>query len=105
MIRLSPVEMLKVAAIGFLIVYGWYIWDSRQDALAEVGRLTAHIQAQADLAAADEARKAAAYAEAKRKADNEAAHLRGRIAWLQKQTPAGCQDAASLIREYRERRQ
>jgi len=104
MIRLSPVEALKVAVIGFVLVYGWYVWDSRQDALAEVGRLTAQIQAQADLAAADEARKAAAYAEAKRKADNEAAHLRGRIAWLQKQTPAGCQDAARIIHEYRARK-
>jgi len=104
-IRLSPIEALNVAVIVFVLVYGWYIWDSRQDALAEVGRLTAQIQAQADLAAADEARKAAAYSEAKRKADNEAAHLRGRIAWLQKQTPKGCEDAARLIDEYRERRQ
>ena len=103
MIRLSPVEAIKVAAIGFLIVYGWYIWDSRQDARAEVGRLTAQIQAQADMAAADEARKAAAYAEAKRKADNEAAHLRGRVEWLRKQTPKGCADAAELIQEYRGR--
>jgi hypothetical protein len=95
--------MLEVAVIGFLLVYGWYILDSRQDALAEVGRLTAQIKAQADIAAQDAARKQAAYAEAKRKADNEAAHLRGRVEWLRKQTPAGCQDAASLIREYRER--
>lgn len=103
MIRLSPVEMLKVAVIGFVLVYGWYIWDSRQDALAEVVALKAQIQAQADLAAADAARKAAAYAEAKRKADNEAAHLRGRVEWLRKQTPKGCEDAARLIDEYRER--
>lgn len=103
MIRLSPVEALKVAVIGFVLVYGWYIWDSRQDALAEVGRLTAQIQAQADMAADDAARKAAAYAEAKRKADNEAAHLRGRVEWLRKQTPKGCEDAARLIDEYRER--
>ncbi len=105
MIRLSPVEALKVAAIGFVLVYGWYVWDSRQDALERVTLLEAQIQAQADMAAADAARKAAAYAEAKRKADNEAKHLQSRIAWLQKQTPAGCQDAASLIREYREKRQ
>lgn len=103
MIRLSPIEALKVAVIGFLLVYGWYIWDSRQDALAEVVALKAQIQAQADLAAADAARKAAAYAEAKRKADNEAAHLRGRVEWLRKQTPKGCEDAARLIDEYRER--
>ena len=103
MIRLSPVEMLKVAAIGFLLVYGWYIWDSRQDAMAEVGRLTAQIKAQADIAAQDAARKQAAWLEAKRKADNEAAHLRGRVEWLRKQTPKGCADAAELIQEYRGR--
>jgi len=105
MIRLSPVEALKVAVIGFVLVHGWYIWDSRQDALAEVVALKAQIKAQADIAAQDAARKQAAYAEAKRKADNEAKHLQARVAWLQKQTPAGCQDAASLIREYREKRQ
>lgn len=103
MIRLSPVEMLKVAVIGFLLVYGWYILDSRQDALAEVVALKAQIKAQADIAAQDAARKQAAYAEAKRKADNEAAHLRGRVEWLRKQTPKGCEDAARLIDEYRER--
>lgn len=103
MIRLSPIEVLKVALIGFLLVYGWYIWESRKDALAEVVALKAQIKAQADLAAADAARKAAAYAEAKRKADNEAAHLRGRVEWLRKQTPKGCEDAARLIDEYRER--
>jgi len=97
--------MLKVAALGFVLVYGWYIWDSRQDALASVVQLEDKIKLQADMAAADAARKAAAYAEAKRKADNEAKHLQARVAWLQKQTPAGCQDAASLIREYREKRQ
>ena len=104
MIRLSPVEALKVAAIGFLLVYGWHVWDSRQDALARVTQLEAQIQAQADIAAQDAARKQAAWEEAKRKADNEAAHLRGRVAWLQKQTPVGCQDAAALIQEYRGRR-
>lgn len=104
MIRLSPVEALKVAALGFMLVYGWYVWDSRQDALAEVGRLTAQIQAQADMAADDAARKAAAYAEAKRKADNEAQHLQARVAWLQKQTPKGCEDAARIIHEYRARK-
>ena len=103
MIRLSPIEALKVAVIGFVLVYGWHIWESRKDALAEVVALKAQIKAQADLAAADEARKAAAYAEAKRKADNEAAHLRGRVEWLRKQTPNGCEDAARLIDEYRER--
>lgn len=103
MIRLSPIEALKVAVIGFVLVYGWYIWESRKDALAEVVALKAQIKAQADLAAADAARKAAAYAEAKRKADNEAAHLRGRVEWLRKQTPKGCEDAARLIDEYRER--
>lgn len=103
MIRLSPVEALKVAAIGFILVYGWYVWDSRQDALERVTSLEAQIQAQADMAAADAARKAAAYAEAKRKADNEAAHLRGRVEWLRKQTPKGCADAAELLEEYRSR--
>ena len=103
MINLQPIEWAKLAAILAVLAYGWYIWDSRADALAEVGRLTAQIQAQADLAAADEARKAAAYAEAKRKADNEAAHLRGRVEWLRKQTPKGCADAAELIQEYRGR--
>jgi len=102
-IRLSPIEALKVAAIGFVLVYGWYVWDSRQDALERVASLEAQIQVQADMAAADAARKAAAYAEAKRKADNEAAHLRGRVEWLRKQTPKGCEDAARLIDEYRER--
>jgi len=104
MIRLSPVEALKVAAIGFVLVYGWYVWDSRQDALERVTVLEAQIQVQADMAAADSARKAAAYAEAKRKADNEAKHLQARIAWLQKQTPKGCADAARIIHEYRVRK-
>ena len=104
MIRLSPVEALKVAAIGFVLVYGWYVWDSRQDALERVTVLEAQIQAQADMAAADAARKAAAYAEAKRKADNEAKHLQARVAWLQKQTPKGCADAARIIHEYRVRK-
>ena len=104
MIRLSPVEALKVAALGFMLVYGWYVWDSRQDALERVTLLEAQIQAQADMAAADEARKAAAYAEAKRKADNEAQHLQARVAWLQKQTPKGCEDAARIIHEYRARK-
>ena len=103
MIRLSPIEVLKVALIGFLLVYGWYIWDSRQDALAEVVALKARIQVQADIAAQDAARKQAAWVEAKRKADNEAAHLRGRVEWLRKQTPKGCADAAELIQEYRGR--
>jgi len=62
------------------------------------------IKLQADMAAADAARKAAAYAEAKRKADNEAKHLQARIAWLQKQTPKGCEDAARIIHEYRARK-
>ncbi len=104
MIRLSPVEALKVAAIGFMLVYGWYVWDSRQDALERVTLLEAQIQVQADMAAADAARKAAAYAEAKRKADNEARHLQARVAWLQKQTPKGCEDAARIIHEYRARK-
>ena len=104
MIRLSPIEMLKVAAIGFVLVYGWYVWDSRQDALERVTLREAQIQAQADMAAADAARKAAAYAEAKRKADNEAKHLQARVAWLQKQTPKGCEDAARIIHEYRARK-
>ena len=104
MIRLSPVEALKVAAIGFVLVYGWYVWDSRQDALERVASLEAQIQVQADMAAADAARKAAAYAEAKRKADNEARHLQARVAWLQKQTPKGCEDAARIIHEYRARK-
>lgn len=103
MIRLSPLEMLKVALIGFALVYGWYIWDSRQDALAEVVTLKAQIKAQADIAEQDAARKQAAWVEAKRKADNEAAHLRGRVEWLRKQTPKGCADAAELIQEYRGR--
>ncbi len=104
MIRLSPIGVLKVALIGFLLVYGWYIWDSRQDALAEVVALKAQIKAQADIAAQDAARKQAAYAEAKRKADNEAQHLQARVAWLQKQTPKGCEDAARIIHEYRARK-
>ena len=104
MIRLSPIEAIKVAALGFVLVYGWHVWDSRQDALDKVASLEAQIQAQADMAAADAERKAAAYAEAKRKADNEAAHLRGRVAWLQKQTPKGCEDAARIIHEYRARK-
>ena len=103
MIRLSPVEMLKVLLIGGLLIYGAYIWDSRQDALARVTQLEDQIKAQADIAAQDAARKQAAWTEAKRKADNEAAHLRGRVEWLRKQTPKGCADAAELIQEYRSR--
>lgn len=103
MIRLSPVEMLKVLLIGGLIIYGAYIWETRKYALARVTQLEAQIKAQADIAAQDAARKQAAYAEAKRKADNEAAHLRGRVEWLRKQTPKGCVDAAELIEEYRGR--
>lgn len=101
MIRLSPIEALKVAVIGFLLVYGWYIWDSRQDALAEVVALKAQIKAQADIAAQDAARKQAAYAEAKRKADNEAKDLLGRISWLKKQQGKGCESAVRMLKEYR----
>jgi len=100
-IRLSPIEALKVAALGFVLVYGWYVWDSRQDALERVTSLEAQIQAQADMAAADAARKAAAYAEAKRKADNDAKDLLGRIAWLKKQQGKGCESAVSMLKEYR----
>lgn len=103
MFKLDPLQWAKLAAIMALLAYGWYIWDSRKDALAEVVALKAQIKAQADIAAQDAARKQAAYAEAKRKADNEAAHLRGRVEWLRKQTPKGCEDAARLIDEYRER--
>lgn len=103
MIRLSPVEAMKVLLIGGLLIYSAYIWESRKDALARVEQLEAQIKAQADIAAQDAARKQAAYAEAKRKADNEALDLRRRVEWLRKQTPKGCADAAALIEEYRGR--
>lgn len=101
MIRLSPIELLKITALGFVLIYGWYVWDSRQDALERIVYLEAQIKSQADIAKSEADRKAAAFKEAKRKADNEAKHLQGRIAWLQKQTPKGCNDAARIIHEYR----
>ena len=106
MINLQPIEWAKLAAIMALLAYGWYIFDSRAEykADAEALRIAVGVyEAQAKERAQQAAGKAAAYAEAKRKADNDAKELRSRIAWLQKQTGKGCADAARIIQEYRRR--
>lgn len=107
MIRLDPLQAIKVAIFGGLLIYGWYIFDSRADAFQTIKTLEAQVAAHemaARAAAADADRKTAAYTEAKRKADNEAKDLRGRIAWLKSQTGKSCEDAGRIIREYRSRK-
>lgn len=106
MINLQPIEWAKLAGIIGVIAYGWYIFDSRADYKADADALRVQVgvhEAQAKERAQQAAGKAAAYAEAKRKADLDAKELRGRIAWLQKQTGKGCADAARIIQEYRRR--
>lgn len=107
MINLQPIEWAKLAAILAVLAYGWYIWDSRADYRAEADALKVQAslyQAKEAAAVADAERKQRAYAEAKRKADIDAKELRGRVAWLQKQTGKGCADAARVIHEYRGRK-
>lgn len=104
MINLQPIEWAKLAAILAVLAYGWYIWDSRADYRAEADALKAQVslyQAKEAAAVADAARKQSAYADAKRKADNDAKDLLGRIAWLKKQQGKGCESAVSMLKEYR----
>lgn len=106
MFELNPLQWAKLAAIVTLLVYGWYIFDSRAayKADADALRVTVGVyEAKAKERAQQAAGKAAAYAEAKRKADIDAKELRSRVAWLQKQTGKGCADAARIIQEYRRR--
>lgn len=104
MFKLDPLQWAKLAAILAVLAYGWYIWDSRADYRAEAESLKVQMgvyEAKAKERAQQAAGKAAAYAEAKRKADIDAKELRSRIAWLQKQTGKGCESAARVLREYR----
>lgn len=107
MFKLDPLQWAKLAAIVALLAYGWYIFDSRAAYKADADALRVQVgvyEAQAKERAQQAAGKAAAYAEAKRKADIDAKELRSRIAWMQKQTGKGCADAARIIHEYRGRK-
>lgn len=102
--NLQPIEWAKLAAILAVLAYGWYIWDSRADYRAEADALKVQVslyQAKEAAAVADASRKQRAYAEAKRKADNDAKDLLGRIAWLKRQNGKGCESAERVIKEYR----
>jgi len=106
MIRLNPAEMVK--AVLIVAVVGWILYtqhdrEQLQDKVKMQAETIGAYQAKEAAAVADAKRKQAAYAEAKRKADLDAKELRGRIAWLQKQTGKGCADAARIIQEYRRR--
>lgn len=106
MFKLDPLQWAKLIGIMALMAYGWYIFDSRADYKADADALRVQVgvyEAQAKERAQQAAGKAAAYAEAKRKADIDAKELRSRVAWLQKQTGKGCADAARIIQEYRRR--
>lgn len=104
MINLQPIEWAKLAAI--LAIVGWlaYVHHDRgslQDKVKMQAETIGAYQAKEAAAVADAARKQAAYVEAKRKADNDAKDLLGRIAWLKKQNGKGCESAARVLREYR----
>lgn len=104
MIRLNPIEIAKAALI--LAVVGWllYVHHDRgnlQDKVKMQAETIGAYQAKEAAAVADAARKQSAYAEAKRKADNDAKDLLGRIAWLKKQNGKGCESAARVLKEYR----
>lgn len=104
MINLQPIEWAKLAAIIAVLGYGWYIFDSRASYKEQAESLKAQVslyQAKEAAAVADAERKQAAYAEAKRKADNDAKDLLGRIAWLKRQNGKGCESAERVIKEYR----
>ena len=104
MIRLNPAEMVK--AVMIVAVVGWILYtqhdrSSLQDKVKMQAETIGAYQAKEAAAVADAARKQSAYAEAKRKADNDAKDLLGRIAWLKKQQGKGCESAVRVLREYR----
>lgn len=104
MINLQPIEWAKLAAI--IAIVGWlaYVHHDRgnlQDKVKMQAETIGSYQAKEAAAVADAARKQSAYVEAKRKADNDAKDLLGRIAWLKKQNGKGCESAARVLREYR----
>lgn len=106
MFKLDPLQWAKLVGILAVLAYGWYILDSRAAYKADADALRVQVgvhDAKAKERAKEAAGKAAAYAEAKRKADIDAKELRSRVAWLQKQTGKGCADAARIIQEYRRR--
>ena len=97
---ISVRHVVIVLAVGAIL----WLWFDRQEAwetVAERDAVIALHNAQAEAQKAEAERKAKAWADAKRKADNEAQSLRKRVAWLQGQAPKGCEDAASLIKAYR----
>lgn len=104
---IDPIQAVKVLLTTAALAFVTWLWWDRGHAHEIIKQQQALIAAHeaAGLAQKAEAeRKSAAYTEAKRKSDNDAKHLLGRIAWLQKQTPKGCDDAAQIIHEYRTRR-
>jgi len=104
MIRLNPAEMVK--AVLIVAVVGWILYtqhdrEQLQDKVKMQAETIGAYQAKESAAVADAKRKQAAYAEAKRKADNDAKDLLGRIAWLKKQQGKGCESAVRVLKEYR----
>lgn len=104
---IDPIKAVKVLAVLLAMACVWYLSWSRSHAfeIIEQQRMViAGYESQALAMRADAERKSAAYVEAKRKADNDARDLRGRIEWLRGQTGKGCDSAARVIHEYRARR-
>lgn len=101
-----PTAMISVRHVAIVLAVGalLWLWFDRQEAwetVAERDAVIALHNAQAEAQKAEAERKAHAWADAKRKADNGAVSLRKRVAWLQGQAPKGCEDASELIHAYR----
>lgn len=101
-----PISMISVRHVAIVLAVGalLWLWFDRQEAwetVAERDTVIALHNSQAAVHKAEAERKAKAWADAKRKADNEAVSLRKRVAWLQGQAPKGCEDATALIQSYR----
>lgn len=104
-IMMPPISGRVVAGL-IAVVCVVLLWFDRGRAWEQVELHKARIavlELQVQTAAAEAERKTKAYAEAKRKADNEAESLRKRAAWLNQQVGHGCDDAAELLQEYRNR--
>lgn len=104
-IVIPPISGKMVAALiaAVCVALLWFDRNRAWDQVALHKAQIANLELQAATAAAESERKAKAYAEAKRKADNDAEALRKRAAWLKQQVGQGCDDAAKLLQEYRDR--
>lgn len=104
---IDPIKAAKLVVIASAVAFvSWLWWDRghAHDIVRQQQALIAAHEAASLAQRADAERKSEAYTNAKRKADNDARGLRGRIAWLQGQTGKGCTDAARVIHEYRVRK-